>query len=86
MKPIAVSHQIADPATFWASAQANVPNAPHGMRLVQCFVSDDNTQSTCLWHAPDAETLKAFVEPLVGHVSTNTYFEVNAASAMGLPA
>ncbi|MBT3220469.1 MAG: hypothetical protein HN348_15390 [Proteobacteria bacterium] len=43
------------------------------------------TSAICLWEAPTAEALAAWIDDLVGKVSTNEFFEVNKENAIGLP-
>lgn len=79
---IVAQHRIKDPARFW-SAEPQGPGAP---RLDAAFPSHDKTEGVCLWDAESIESLRHFIDGLVGDASDNTYFEVDEAVAVGLPA
>ena len=83
---ISVNHQINNPADFWASAQKSLPNLPEGgvHRVLNVFPSADMSQATCIWEADSIETLDKYLRTKVQNWSKETYFEINAAHAMGL--
>ena len=83
---IVVQHKISDPAKFWEIAQAATPNLPEGFKLHSAFPNADGSKAVCLWEAATLDTLKNFMEPKVGGISTNQYFEVEVKNAIGLPA
>lgn len=85
---ILVNHKISDPATFWKAAQDNLPNLPEAnvKRVMQALPNSDMTVATCLWEAENIETLDAYLRSKVGNTSVDTYYEVNTANAIGLPA
>ena len=85
---IVVNHKINNPADFWASAQASLPELPvDGVkRIIQVLPSPDNTEATCLWEADSKEELDAYLRKKVRDWSSETYQEVNASGAMGMPA
>ena len=85
---ILVNHTINNPASFWQSAQENLPNLPEAgvARVIQSLPNADMTTATCLWEAENIETLNAYLRSKVGDTSTETYYEVNTANAIGLPA
>lgn len=85
---IVVNHKINDVAGFWGSAQQSLPNLPEAgvQRVMQVLPNADNTEATCLWEADSIETLDNYLRSKVGSMSNETYHEVNATNAMGLPA
>jgi hypothetical protein len=44
------------------------------------------TMATCVWEADNIETLDAYLRSKVQDWSTETYYELNTAAAMGVPA
>lgn len=85
---ILVNHKINDPGSFWASAQANLPNLPEAdvQRVLQALPNTDMTEATCLWEAESISALDSYLRSKVGDTSKETYYEVNTANAIGLPA
>lgn len=84
---ISVHHQITDPGQFWASAQKSLPNLPEPgvQRVVNVFPSNDMKEATCIWEADSIDALDKYLRSKVFNWSKETYFEINAANAMGLP-
>lgn len=85
---ILVNHKINNPESFWKSAQENLPNLPEAnvQRVMQALPNGDMTEATCLWEAADIQTLDAYLRSKVGNTSVETYYEVNTANSIGLPA
>jgi len=85
---ILVNHKINNPESFWASAQANLPNLPEAnvKRVLQALPNTDMTEATCLWEADSIDVLDSYLRSKVGDTSKETYYEVNTANAIGLPA
>jgi len=83
---IVVNHKINDVQNFWASAQASLPKLPEAgvQRVVQVMPNADMTESTCVWEAESIAVLEKYLRDKVKDASTETYHEVNTASAMGL--
>ena len=78
---IVAQHRIKDPARFWSLS----PQGPGAPRLQAAYPSHDKTKGVCLWEADSIDALRNFIDALVGDASENTYFEVNAGFAVGLP-
>jgi hypothetical protein len=78
---IVAQHRIKDPARFW-SAEPQGPGAP---RLHAAYPSHDKATGVCLWESDSTDALRDFIDGLVGDASENTYFEVDADFAVGLP-
>ncbi|MEO6253403.1 MAG: hypothetical protein ABIO79_08870 [Ferruginibacter sp.] len=84
---IVVNHKINNPTDFWASAQKSLPQLPADgvQRVMQVMPNIDMTNAICVWEADSIETLDAYLRSKVQDWSTETYYELNAAAAMGMP-
>ena len=83
---ISVNHKIKDPGKFWVSAQKSIPELPvEGVqRIINVFPSTDMSQATCILEADSIDSLDKYLRSKVFDWSQETYFEVNAANAIGL--
>lgn len=83
---IVVNHKINNPQDFWASAQVSLSKLPEAgvQRVLQVMPNADMTESTCVWEAENIDVLDKYLRDKVKDASTETYHEVNTASAMGL--
>lgn len=82
---IVVHHRISDPERFFAAAQQGLANLPQGLVVHQVSPAKGSRSATCLWEADSIEAVQNFLEPAVGEVSENTYYEVDEPNAIGLP-
>jgi hypothetical protein len=78
---IVAQHRIKDPDRFWVTG----PQEPGAPSLQAAYPSHDLSKGVCLWEADSIDALRDFIDALVGDASENTYFEVNAGFAVGLP-
>lgn len=85
MQVIAI-HTITDPAKFWDRASEGTKTLPAGIALQSVAPSQDGSSAICLWDAPDEGAVRQVVEEMVGAFSSNQYFPVDQANAMGIPA
>ncbi len=85
---IVVNHKINNPADFCASAQTSLPELPASgvQRVLQVMPNADMTQATCVWEADSIDSLNTYLRSKVSDWSEETYYELNAAAAMGVPA
>ena len=85
---IVVNHKINNPADFWASAQKSLPELPASgvQRVLQVMPNTDMTQATCVWEADSIDSLNTYLRSKVSDWSEETYYELNSAAAMGVPA
>ena len=85
---IVVNHKINNPADFWASAQKSLPELPVSgvQRVLQVMPNADMTQATCVWEADSIDSLDTYLRSKVSDLSEETYYELNTAAAMGVPA
>lgn len=83
---IVVNHSIKNPEKFWAAAQESLPKLPEGgvTRVVQVLPSNNMSQASCLWEADSIESLDAYLRSKVQDWSSESYFELNSAAAMGI--
>lgn len=81
---VVVNHGIRDAGRFWGDLRA-AGAPPEGMKVHQMLPSADGASAVCLWEAGGVEAVRALVEATVGGSSTNTFFAVDAAHALGLP-
>jgi len=85
---IVVNHKINNPADFWASAQKSLPELPAAgvQRVLQVMPNADMTQATCVWEADSIDSLNTYLRSKVSDWSEESYYELNSAAAMGVPA
>jgi len=85
---IVVNHKINNPTDFWASAQKSLPELPASgvQRVLQVMPNTDMTQATCVWEADSIDSLNTYLRSKVSDWSEETYYELNSAAAMGVPA
>jgi hypothetical protein len=83
---VVVQHRITDPEKFYsASAEEVAGGGPPGVQGRQFFPSQEGSAAVCLWEAPSIEALRDYLDPATAGMSENTYYEVDAERAMGLP-
>ena len=81
---IVAEHIITNPNAFF-EARAKIAQTPQGVKRLQSFPSVSRDRAICLWEAESPEKVKAFLEPVLGPYSRNTYYAVDAKEAVGLP-
>ena len=89
---VVVQHRIKDHQTAFSRGEKLIKNedAPHGVRGLQFYPSQDGSAVTCLWEAASVESVQQYVDSTLGESSENTFYEVNveqafAAQPSGLP-
>ena len=84
---IVVNHKINNPTDFWASAQKSLPELPASgvQKIMQVMPNSDMTEATCVWEADSIKALDTYLRSKVYAWSEETYYELNAAAAMGMP-
>ena len=85
---IVVNHKINNTADFWAAAQKSLPELPASgvQRVLQVMPNADMSQATCVWEADSIDSLNTYLRSKVSNWSEESYYELNAAAAMGVPA
>ena len=82
---IAHHNNINDPETFWAKAQTVISDAPAGTKVLSVYPSRDGKTGTCVWEAGSVDELQKFLDEAAAGMATNFCYEVNEATAFGLP-
>jgi hypothetical protein len=84
---IVLQHRITNPETAFARGQnlLDGTGAPHGTRVLQFYPSTDRNAVFCLWESNSLEELREYADAVMGDSSENSYFEVDAEIARGLP-
>lgn len=85
---IVVNHKINNTADFWAAAQKSLPELPASgvQRVLQVMPNADMSQATCVWEADSIDSLNTYLRSKVNNWSEESYYELNAAASMGVPA
>jgi hypothetical protein len=79
-------HRITDPEKFFSmNAEEVAGGGPPGVQGRQFFSAKEGSTAVCLWEADSIDSLRNYLDPATAGVSENTYFEVDAERAMGLP-
>ena len=82
---VIAEHRISNPEAFANAVKNAMPSVPSDLKLHQVLPNADGSSSVCLWEGDSVEKVRQVVEATVGQFSSNTYFEVAAKSAIGLP-
>ena len=82
---VVVKHQISNPTKFREAGMAAVSKLPAGVKSHSFLPNADGSHAVCLWEADSIDAVKNILEPAVGQVSRNEYYQVDAKNALGLP-
>jgi hypothetical protein len=84
---IVVHHQFTDPETAFVRGENLLAGtgAPSGVLVREFFPSRDKADAFCLWEGRSLEDVRDYVDATLGDSSRNTYWEVDAEMARGLP-
>ena len=82
---ILVQHTVSDPTTVWQRAQEAVPTIPANFKLHHSFPTADGRKAVCVWEAASIESLKAFLDPMMGPEAHNEYLTVVNKEGIALP-
>ena len=82
---IIVNHVVKAPNNFWALVAEKMNDIPSHLIFHSIFPSRDLMKAVCVWEAESIDVVKEFLDRTFGDFSRNDYFEVNTASAIGLP-
>jgi hypothetical protein len=84
---IVLHHRIRNPQTAFARGQnlLDGKGAPPGTRVLQFYPSTDGSVVFWLWESNSIGELREYADAVMGDSSENSYFEVNAEIARGLP-
>ena len=79
-------HDVKDPQAFWSKAQSVASNLPPDLKLHSVFPSKNMKMGTCVWEGPSVDAVQKFLDEGTGDSARNTCYEVDEATAMGVPA
>ena len=82
---ILVQHSVFDPTTVWARAQQGVANIPAHLKLHHSIPTPDGRKAVCIWEAASIDTLRTYLDPMLGPDVHNDYFEVVNKEGIALP-
>lgn len=82
---VIVHHNISDPKSFWAAAEAVTGQLPANLKVQAVFPSADAKTGTCFWEADNVQDVQDFLDKNAGQFAKNFCYEVNTEKAMGLP-
>ena len=88
---IAVHHLITN-SQKWEQASKHIMELseqgklPPGLKGLMYLPAMDGHKADCLWEADSLEALKRFMDRETGNGAKNDYFQIDDASAFGLPA
>ena len=83
---VVAMHRILDPEKFFSmDAEEVSAGGPPGVQGRMFFPNTDGSTAVCLWEADSIDSVRDYLDPATEGVAENTYFEVNAEVAMGLP-
>jgi hypothetical protein len=82
---VLVHHSVTDPANFWPTAEAAIPNLPPELQLHHTLAARDGTRATCLWEADSVAAVSDFLEPALGAYARNEYAEAENRDGIALP-
>ena len=82
---ILVQHAVSDPVAVWQRAQEAVPTIPASFKLHHSFPSPDGRKAVCIWEAASIDSLKTFLDPMMGAGAQNQYVEVVNKEGIALP-
>ncbi len=80
---VLVQHTISEPAVFWNAADPATISPK--ITLHHTFPTPDGTRAVCIWEAESVDTLRNFLEPVVGRISRNEYFIVENREGFARP-
>ena len=83
---VVVHHRVIDRERFLATDPKDIGgNAPAGVQLRHFLPARDASAADCLWEVRSLEALRDYLDPATRGLTENTYFEVDAGFAIGLP-
>lgn len=84
---VVVHHRVTDREKFLATDPQDIgENGPPGVQVRHFLPAQDASAADCLWETESLEALRNYLDSVTRGMCENTYFEVEAKSAMGLPA
>jgi hypothetical protein len=82
-----VHHRVVDREKFLVTDPDDIGgNAPPGVQVFHFLPASDASAADCLWEADSLDQLRDYLDPATRGFCENTYFEVDATHAKGMPA
>lgn len=80
---VVVLHRIKDAQAAFSRGERLMRNegAPAGVQVLQFYPSRDRSTVTCLWEAPSAALVQAYVDSTLGDSSENTCYDLDSEFA-----
>jgi len=82
---VLVHHRISDRNRFWSTVQEATPAIPAELTLHLTIPARDGSVATCLWEAASVDAVRAFLEPALGQVSRNEYYQAENREGIAMP-
>jgi hypothetical protein len=78
---VAAIHEISNPELFWGGQL----DLPQGTELCVAVPSADGRRGVCVFTSDSVDTVRSIVDTTTAPISTNEFFAINHANALGLP-
>lgn len=83
---VIVHHRIIDREKFLATDPQDIAgHAPPDVQVRQFLPARDASAADCLWETQSLDALRDYLDEATRGSCANSYFEVDAESALGLP-
>jgi hypothetical protein len=82
---LVVAHHFVEKMEFWSKAKEVADSLPAGFKILSILPSKDMKTGTCIWEAPDVNSLQTFLDENSVGLVKNVCYEVEESMAMGLP-
>jgi hypothetical protein len=74
-------HSVSDPKAFWGGQL----DLPKGTELPIVVPGADGSRGVCVFKSDSVDTVKALVDGATSAISSNEFYAINEANALGLP-
>jgi hypothetical protein len=62
-----------------------MPTLPAHLKVHHTFPSPDGRKAVCVWEAESVEAVRSFLEPALGAVSRNEYYQAPNKEGIAVP-
>ena len=84
---VVVQHKVLDPEALAAANPQEINDSgPPGVQGLQTLMAADGSMAFCLWETGSMQALRDYLDPATANVLENSYFEIDSAQSLGLPA
>jgi hypothetical protein len=77
-------HEIEDAVGFGRAIDSST-SLPDGLPLRRVYPLVNGAKAVCLWEGESADSVGDYVDGLLGDIARSEFYEVDRASALGLP-